>query len=155
MLGLSGLAQTALAALPATEQQVTPVPVFRNLSWHQPYALIGARVSSPIGSVIRTGVKSYFVVPQKCNIVGMMLVADQVGSLVVDIYRTSFAQFPPTEGSSITFGSRPTLSNAQSIEDRALINWSTTLNRGDVLAINVLSCTKITNFSLALLVERA
>jgi len=155
MLGLSGLGQSALAAIPGSAAQVTPVPLFRNLSWHQPYGTIGVRVRSVEAGVVKTGVKSYLVVPCNCNIVGMMLMADQVGSLVIDIYRTSFANFPPTEGASITFGNRPTLSNARSMQDRALINWTTALNKGDVLAFNVLSCSSITDFSLALLVARA
>lgn len=151
MLGLSGLAQSALAAMPALPPSET-VPIFRNLSWHQPYALIGLRMQSPRGGTIRTGIKSYFPVPSACTLVGYTLLANAVGSIVIDILRSPAGTSPPVD--SITFGNRPSLTNAQSIQDRSLLNWQTTLSRGDILAIEVLSCSGISNATLALIVSR-
>ncbi len=153
MLGLSGLGQTALGALPP--KAPTAVPFFRNLSWHAPYALLGVRVASPAGGVIRTGIKTSFPVPVDCNIERMVLVADQVGSLTLDIWRSTLSKYPTTAENSICFDNRPTLSSAQSIEDFCLLDWVTALNKGEILTVNVVSCIAITSFTLALLVDRS
>ena len=153
MLGLGGLAQAALAAFPPNPP--TAVPFFRSLSWHAPYAALGWRVRSPQGGAIRAGMKSYLRVPVDCVIKRMLLVGTPSGSLTLDLYRTTLAHFPPTPQNSICFDNRPTLSSAQAIQDCNLIDWVTALSQGDILALEVVSCAAITDFTIALLVDRA
>ena len=64
------------------------------------------------GSAITTGIKGDHEVPFNCTIQSATLLADQPGSIVVDIWKAAFASFPPTSGNSITDGHTPTISSA-------------------------------------------
>ncbi len=105
------------------------------------------------GSVIATGAKKAYVqVPVACTIVAARLVADVSGSMVVDIWKDSYANFPPTVADTITASAKPTLSSAQKSEDTTLTGWTTSLAAGDWLEVNVDSCTTITKAKLVLTV---
>src|SRR5262249_29700024 len=59
------------------------------------------------GSAITTGVKGDLEIPFACTIQSATLLADQTGSIVVDIWKAAFASFPPTAGNSITDSHTP------------------------------------------------
>ena len=96
------------------------------------------------GSPISTGVKHYFEVPLSMTVTGWTLVADQSGSIVVDLWKDVFANFPPTVADTITGTEKPTLSAAQSNQDLALSSWTTAVTRGDILGVNVDSASTVT-----------
>jgi hypothetical protein len=51
------------------------------------------------GATITTGVKGDLPpMPFACNITGVSLLSDQSGSIVVDVWRETLANFPPTAG---------------------------------------------------------
>jgi hypothetical protein len=129
--------------------------VFRDHSWHAPYAAIGARLTGSRGAAIRPGFKGYQPVPFDCSLVGAVLMADQAGSIVFDIYRSSFAAFPPKKTDTLISLSayRPSLANQQVNADLALFGWQTALTEGDVLGFDVLSATVLTSVTLTLLVQ--
>lgn len=106
------------------------------------------------GVVITTGVKGHVEVPFDCTIVSARLFADVSGSIVVDIWRDSYANFPPADADSITASAPPTLSSAVKSQDTTLTGWSKSLVAGDVLAFNVDSATTVTRVTLSLLVVR-
>ena len=67
---------------------------------HTAADLIGAAANLNImldggGSVIQTGVVGDIQVPAGFNVVGWDLVADQVGSIVVDVWKDTYGVFPP------------------------------------------------------------
>ena len=101
------------------------------------------------GSALTTGAKKvYLRVPVACTIVGSYLVADQSGSIVLDVWKDSYANFPPTVADTITASAKPTLSTAQKSSDTTLTGWTTALAAGDFLEWNVDSvttCTKVTH----------
>lgn len=106
------------------------------------------------GSAITTGAKkAYLTVPVACTITKARLLADVSGSIVVDIWKDSYANFPPTVADTITASAKPTLSSAQKSEDSTLTGWTTSLAAGDVLEINVDSATTITKAYLDLFVS--
>lgn len=104
------------------------------------------------GSVITTGLKGFVPVPDTCRIKAWRVVADQVGSIAIDVWKDSFANFPPTDADSIAAASLPTLSNAQKAEDIILTGWSKDLVEGDWLAFNVDSASTVTRVTVALFV---
>jgi hypothetical protein len=106
------------------------------------------------GSAIGTGVKGHLYVPYPCQIVGVVLMADQVGDVVIDLWKAAFASYPPVVGGSITAAAKPTLSSAAASSDFSLTGWTTVLAAGDVLAVNVDSAATVTRVTCVLVVAR-
>jgi hypothetical protein len=95
------------------------------------------------GAAITTGIKSDIEVPFNCTITAVTLLADQTGSIVVDIWKDTYANYPPTDSDSITSASVPTISTATNSQNTTLSGWTTTVTAGDTLRFNVDSCTTI------------
>ena len=107
------------------------------------------------GAAITTGQKGHLSVPFSCTIQGARLLADQPGAIKVDIWRSIYAAFPPTNADSICGGNEPEITAGnQKDEDTTLTGWTTAINKGDILALNVDSCTTITRATLSLKVRR-
>lgn len=102
------------------------------------------------GVVLTPGVKAYFEVPIAIRVSGWTLLADAVGSIVIDIWKDTFANFPPTVADTITGSEKPTLVGAQKAQDLALTTWTTDLAVGDILAVNVDSVSGIKQATLTL-----
>lgn len=105
------------------------------------------------GSAITTGVKGYVSVPVACTITKARLLADQSGSIVIDVWRDTYANYPPTVADTITAAAKPTLSSAIKSEDSTLTGWTTSISAGDVFGFNVDSATTVTRVILELTVE--
>ena len=106
------------------------------------------------GSAITTGQKGHLEIPFKCEIERVTLLADQTGSIVIDIWKSTYADFPPTSANSICGTAKPTISAAQKSQDATLTDWTKTINAGDILAFNVDSVATITRVTLALKVKK-
>ena len=111
------------------------------------------------GDEITTGVKGYVRVPFGCTIQEVVLLADQSGSIVVDIWKCSYSDFDsgsnhPVNGDSITASAEPTISTAKKYQDNTLTGWTTSVSEGDILAFNVDSITDITRCTVVLKVKR-
>lgn len=102
------------------------------------------------GTAITTGVKGDAPLDFASTIVGWTLVADQSGSIVVDVWKDSYANFPPTVADSITASAKPTLSAADHNKSSTLTGWTTAIAAGDVLRFNVSSAATVTRVTLAL-----
>jgi hypothetical protein len=105
------------------------------------------------GSAITTGQKGHLEIPFKCEIQQVTLLADQSGSIVIDIWKDTYANFPPTVDDSICGSAKPTLSSAQKYQNSTLTGWTKTINTGDILAFNVDSVATITRITLSLKVK--
>lgn len=102
------------------------------------------------GLAITTGQKGHVQVPIAGTITGWTLLADQIGSIVVDIWKDTYANFPPTLSDSIAGSEKPTLSSAQKNQDLALGTWTTSISAGDILAYNVDSAASVTRVAVIL-----
>lgn len=107
------------------------------------------------GSVISTGLKGYLKIPYDCTITSSEIVADRTGSIVIDIWRDTYGNFPPTDADSITASATPTLSSALKSQDLTLSGWQGSLTGGHYLAFNVDSATTVTQATLTLNVIRS
>jgi hypothetical protein len=110
-------------------------------------------------SVITTGSKGYLTVPFNCTVTKAVLLGDIVGSIVVDVWKCTYAQFDagathPVIGDSITAGTPPTITAATKSVDAALASWVVTLLEDDILGFTVLSCTSIKRVTLSLSLDR-
>jgi len=106
------------------------------------------------GSAITTGQKGHLEIPFKCEIQRVTLLADQSGSIVIDIWKDTYANFPPIDADSITSATPPTISAAQKAQDSTLTSWTKTINEGDILAFNVDSAATITRVVIVLKVKK-
>lgn len=106
------------------------------------------------GSVITTGIKGDLEVPFAwVDIVSVRLLADASGSIVIDIWKDTYANFPPTDADSITASAPPTISSATKSEDSTLTGWTQTGSAGDILRFNVDSVTTITRVTVSLVLR--
>ena len=106
------------------------------------------------GSAITTGEKGHLSIPFACEIEGVVLLADQSGSIVIDIWKDTYANFPPTDADTITAAAPPTITTAVKSEDTTLTDWTKAIAAGDILAFNVDSATTVTRVTLALKVKK-
>jgi len=103
---------------------------------------------------ITDGEKGHIPIPFACTIHSCTMLANQSGSIVVDIWKDSYANFPPTVADTITAAAKPTISAAQKSQDTTLSGWDTDITAGDVLAFNVDSCTDIQRLTISLSVTK-
>ncbi|GAI34200.1 unnamed protein product, partial [marine sediment metagenome] len=59
------------------------------------------------GSAITTGEKGHLEIPFACTIQAWTLVADQAGAIKIDVWRDTYANFPPTNEDSLCGGHEP------------------------------------------------
>lgn len=104
------------------------------------------------GSAITTGSKGYVYVPYACTINSATLLADQSGSIVIDIKKSTYADFPTT--ASIAASAKPTLSSAQKSTDSTLTGWTTSVAAGDCIEFVVDSITTVTRVHLSMKVTK-
>lgn len=104
------------------------------------------------GSAIATGIKGDLEIPDDYTITRATLLADQSGSIVVDLWVDAYANYPPTVADTITASAKPTISSATKSQDTTLTGWANSahLSAGDILRVNVDSCTSIIRCTLAL-----
>lgn len=110
------------------------------------------------GSTIATGMKGYIEAPYACTINRATLLADQSGSIVVDIFKCTYSAFDPTthpaSSDKITASAPPTISSAKKSQDSTLTGWTTALSAGDILGFNVNSISTCQLVTLSLKVTR-
>lgn len=100
------------------------------------------------GATITTGIKGDIVVPYACTITGWTLLGDQSGSIVVDVWKDTYANYPPTVADTITGADKPTISAATKGQNLTLALWTTAVAAGDTLRFNVDSITTLTRVVL-------
>jgi hypothetical protein len=124
-----------------------------NPEWAQFRGQLGITIDGA-GSAITAGLKGYLRVPYACTINAAEIVANASGNISVDIWRDTFANFPPVVGNSITASAPVVLSAAQSSRDTLLTGWAASLQAGDYLAFNVNALATVSRVTLTLEVTR-
>ena len=107
------------------------------------------------GSAITTGVKGYITVPYNGTITGWDIFGDTTGSIVVDVWKDTFATFPPTVADTIAGTEKPTLSSAVKNQDTNLTSWTTSVTAGDIVGFNVDSATTVTRVNLIIYITKS
>lgn len=125
------------------------------LKWQQRKEIIRCTIDGG-GTVLTTGAKTaYGSVAWPCTIDKVRLLADVSGSVTLDIWKDSYANFPPVDADSMPgAGTKPSLSAAQKSELTVSgSGWTTTtLAEGDVLEFEVESATTVTKLVVELFV---
>lgn len=112
------------------------------------------------GAAITTGVKGYLFVDVACTINQVTMLADQTGSITVDIWKCTYAQFDagsthPVVGDSITASDTPTITSAVKMQDSTLTGWNTAISAGSVLAFNIKTNANVQRVTIALKTTRS
>lgn len=107
------------------------------------------------GSAITTGIKGYIRIPYAGTITKATVLADQSGSIVIDVWKDTYANYPPTVADTIVASAKPTLSSAIKSEDSTLTGWTTSVTAGDVLGFKVDSASTLTRVTLELHITKS
>lgn len=102
------------------------------------------------GTTITTGVKGYLEIPFAGTINRATALADQSGSIVVDIWKDTYANYPPVDADSITASAPVTISSAVKSQDSTLTGWTTSVSAGDIFGFNVDSITTCQRVTISL-----
>lgn len=102
------------------------------------------------GAPITAGESCDVVLPFDCTIISATLVADQIGSVVIDVRVDDYANFPPTAADSIVASAPPTITADIKSQDATLTGWTTNLDRGQTVRFTVTSVTDIERVHLTL-----
>lgn len=106
------------------------------------------------GAVLTPGVKGdlYFSVPSEINEV--TLLADQVGSIVIDIWMDTIDNYPPDNSDSITGSLQPTLAvqaaSRIGFAQMFAAGWTTGVPSGNTLRFNIDSVSTVTRVTVVL-----
>jgi hypothetical protein len=104
------------------------------------------------GAAITTGLKGYVQCPVTGTIDSWTLLADQSGSVVIDVWKDTYANALPTDADSITAAAPPTITTATKATNSTLTGWTTSVTAGDVFGFNVDSATTIERVTLTVVV---
>jgi hypothetical protein len=107
-------------------------------------------------AAIPTGVWCALEVPYACTVKGWTLVSPlESGALVVDVWKDSYANWPPTVADTIGGSEKPTITaTGNKGQDLTLTTWTTALAKGDWLIFNVDSVATITLATLSIRVVK-
>lgn len=106
------------------------------------------------GVAITTGTKGYLEIPFACTINRATALSDVSGSIVVDIWKDTYANYPPVDADSITASAPVTISSATKSQDATLTGWTTAVAAGDILGFNVDSITSCSRVTISLRVVK-
>lgn len=106
------------------------------------------------GATITTGNKYGIYIPFSCTITGWNIGLDQSGSIVIDIWKDTQANYPPTVADTITASAKPTVTTATNASSTTLTGWTTNVAAGNWLFFNVDSVTSATWCNITLTVTK-
>jgi hypothetical protein len=95
------------------------------------------------GATLVVGTKGRVYVNFNCTITEVTMGADQSGSIVIDIWKDTHANYPPTIADTITASAKPTISSTTKSQDATLTGWTKTIAAGSWLVFNIDSVTSI------------
>ncbi len=124
------------------------------LKWEEEYAALTMVIGNGV-AVIATGVKGYIRFPFDCELVSSTILADVSGAIKIDLWVDVFGNYPPDNSDTITGGNEPEIAaSGTTDEDTSLTSWDKSCAVGDVMGINVDSCTSIKQVTLQLRVKK-
>jgi hypothetical protein len=105
-------------------------------------------------SNVGAGDQGDLTIPFNCTITEWTLLADVSGSIVIDIWEDTYANYPPTVADSITASAKPTISASTKGQSSTLTGWSPDIPAGNTLRFNVDSASTLNRVTLSLKVRR-
>jgi hypothetical protein len=103
---------------------------------------------------VTTGVKCDIPFDYNATILQVTLLADQAGDFVVDLWKNTYANYPPTVANTITASAKPTLSAVTKSKDATLTGWSTSISSGDTIRVKIDTSTTVTRVTMTIKVKK-
>jgi len=153
-VGTGVSAATALTVGSNAQKLVANSAATNGVAWIDDDVAIEVMLGNGVNEIL-TGVQCYVEMPFAMTIEAARVVSKESGSIVIDVWKDTYANFPPTDADTITASAPPTLSSAAKAEDTDLTGWTKALAKGDWLAFNVDSVTTCTLVTLSLSGKRA
>jgi len=150
-------AEQALSALPTgllkvtTATGVLSTAVAADLPAHNHTGVVVAAsfLIDGGGAVITTGIKGDLEIPFACTITNVRMFADQTGSFIVDIWKDTYANYPPTSGDIVL---TPSIASSNKSSTGGL---AVTAAAGDILRFNVASAATVQRVTISLTMTRS
>lgn len=102
------------------------------------------------GSAITSGSNTFVQVPYNATITGWNIFSDVSGSIQIDVWKTDYANYPPTIANTIAGSEKPTLTAQDKNQDLNLTTWTTSVTSGDILYFTVDSASTVTKVVLTI-----
>jgi len=99
---------------------------------------------------VTAGIKGFIEIPFNLSVLSWKIMAEQAGSVSLDLWNCPFNSFPPIAANSIVGGNYPTLSSAQSSSSSTLTGWSPNLSAGSILALVINDSSVIHQITVSL-----
>ena len=107
------------------------------------------------GSVLATGLKTYVKIENDAVIEAWTATGDgNIGSIVVDVWKCPYANFPPTVTDTIAGSGKPTITSAKMNTDNNLTSWVTQISADDYIGFNVDSCSTFQRATVTLKISK-
>lgn len=100
------------------------------------------------GSAITNGQKGHLEIPFAVVLDRWTILLDQSGSISLEVWKDSYANFPPTNADTIN--TDPYTVTSATKNTGSTLGTSSTINAGDILAYNVISAATATRATIAL-----
>jgi hypothetical protein len=109
-------------------------------------------ITNPTG--IQQGYAGGLVIPQTLTIVSWIVLAQQQGNIIFDVWKIPLATYlagtPPSSGNSITGSEQPSLVNQFSNSKSTLVGWTKNITQNDFVAFNIASVSGISQINITL-----
>ena len=123
-------------------------------SWQDDIVALEAQIGDGT-NVITTGIKARIKVPYSGTITAWEIGAAQSGAIQFDLWKDTYANYPPTIAKTIVASDKPKITaSAIKATGSALTGWTTAVTAGDWIFVNVDSCTTITQCTLCLTIKK-
>lgn len=106
------------------------------------------------GAAIASGAQADVRIPFNCVIKNWTLLSDVQADLNVDIWRSDYDTFPPTDSDSITGGHNPYLAYETKRQDLSAIGFYNPIPAGSILRFNIDSAAYATRAHLQIGIEK-
>lgn len=103
------------------------------------------------GLALTAAAKAYIECPTAGNISKAILLTEGgTGSCVIDVWKDTYANYPPTVADTIAASAKPTISSGTKASDATLTGWTKTITAGDVIGFNIDSTSTFTKITVIL-----
>lgn len=120
---------------------------------HDEYNAFEFTISGGSGA-IPTGLYTDFFVPYDCTVIGWTVITNITSTVTFDLWKTDYAGYPSDVGDTITGTDKPTTVVSRKGSSTSLTGWTTTLNRQDIITINIDANDNATRVLLVLEVRK-
>jgi hypothetical protein len=115
----------------------------------------GAVWIDPSGAAVATPVNDVFVHVPKAGTIKRVtvLTIGGAGDCVIDVWKDSYANYPPTVADTITAAAKPAISSGVKYQSTTLTGWTVAVSANDVIGFHLESTATFTMVAIFLDIE--